>query len=149
MTPLHIGIAALAALGLGWAVKNDKFDGLLGKKEGTLALKPGAPAEKLEKGRTYTVLAVITKDITQDSRWSALQGPNEDKIAQLIASTFAQSGFKVLNKPTIRDGFEMQKAYAQQPSTWVFNAQWLMDGDHVTAVIPWMAGASFYLVPTA
>lgn len=148
MTPLAAGIGiGLAAL-IGYKYK-DKLAGLFGGGEAKVIMPTGGPVDKLTKGRTYTVLAVITKEITNDARWSSLPGPNEHKIAQIIASTFAQSGFSVLNKPVIRDGENMKKAMAGEPSTWVFNGRWLLDGDHVTNVIPWLAGASFYLVPTA
>lgn len=147
LTVLGYGAAALAGY---WLYRNKiatKYD-LPGAAKETPKLPSTAPVSKLQKGKTYTVLAVVTKEITNDARWNGLGGKNEDKIAQLIASTFGQSGFKVLNKPLIRDGQEMKKAIAGEPSAWVFNGQWLLDGDHVTNVIPWLAGATFYEVPT-
>ena len=146
MTPIAGLALAAAALGGYWLYTNKLKPGA---GEGTSKPLTGAPVEKLEKGKTYTVLAVVTKDITQDSRWNMSNEPNAEKIANLIAATFAQSGGKVLNKPTIRNGEEMQKAIAGEPSTWVFNMQWLLDGDHITNVIPWLAGATFYQVPIA
>lgn len=148
MTPLAAGIGIGIAALVGYKYK-DKLAGLFGRGEAKVVMPTGGPSEKLEKGRTYTVLAVITKDITNDSRWNNLGGQNEQKIAQIIAATFGQSGFSVLNKPVIRDGENMKKAIAGEPSTWVFNGRWLLDGSHVTNVIPWLAGATFYLVPTA
>jgi hypothetical protein len=151
MTPFHaaLGLGAIALAGLTF---KDKIKTALGMGGGSEAKAPakaaGSPVEKLTKGRTYTVLAVVTKDITNDARWNTSNAPNEEKIAQIVASTFAQSGFQVLNKPTIRDGFEMQKAIAGEPSAWVFNGRWLLDGEYVSNVIPWLGGASFYLVPT-
>jgi hypothetical protein len=146
MHPLAgIALAAGAFLGGRWLYRR------FVPSEGQPSTPQGGPVEKLVKGKTYTTLAVITKDITQDSRWNALSAnmKNEDAISQLIAATFAQSGFKVLNKPIVRNSEEMRKAIAGEPSTWVFNGQWLLDGDHVTNVIPWLAGGSFYLVPIA
>lgn len=148
LTALKFGALALGAY---WGYKKVLAPklGLPGGDKETPKLPMGTtPVSKLEKGKTYTVLAVINKDIANDPRWNTLTGKPEEKIPQIIASTFGQSGFRVLNKPLIRDGFEMQKAINNEPSTWVFNGQWLMDADHVQNVIPWLAGASFYLVPT-
>lgn len=147
MNPLALGLAAVAAVA---AYKyKDKLLSAFGKTP-EAPVPAGGPVEKLEKGRTYTVMAVINKEITNDPRWNTSNQANTEKIPQLIAATFGQYGFQVLNKPLIRNGQEMQKAIAGEPSTWVFNGRWGMDDDHVVAqTAPWLSGASFYLVPTA
>lgn len=141
MEPVSI-VAAVAAASGAYILWNKVF-----KKD---AAPPAAGVvSTLTQGKTYTVLAVITKAITDDPRWGAIPGSNEEKIKQLIASTFAQSGCKVLSAPTIRSQDDMKKALAGEPSTWVFNMQWLLPQPTITAVIPWLAGASFVQVPTA
>lgn len=144
MHPLVL-LAGSAAIGVGaYAFSEKKKKGQSGKPS------PSGTVTSLVKGKTYAVIAVITKAITDDPRWKALGDiPNEKKVQQLIASTFAQSGCKVLSTPVVRDNAEMSKAMAGEPSAWVFNMQWLMDDTYIKRQIPWLGNAAFFLLPVS
>jgi hypothetical protein len=143
-TDMHPLALALTAAAVGGGLY------LYGKsKEQQAQALPTAIVSKLTKGKKYAVLAVITKNITDDPRWNGAGATNEQKIQNLIASTFEQSGCLMLSRPAIRDEVEMQKANAGEPSTWVFNMQWMLDATYIERVIPWLSNALFIQLPTA
>lgn len=147
MGPLAIVLAAAAAAGAFIAYEKKKKS-VPGQVPGAL---PGV-VSSLTKGKSYAVIAVITKDITSDPLWNNPQLAaltNEQKIQQIISVAFTQAGAKMLSVPVIRDATEASKAIAGDPSAWLFNIQWMNDADHVTQVIPWLSNSQFVMLPVA
>ncbi len=145
MGPLGLlGIAAAGGVAYYLYQKNKEYVAP-GQAPGQM---PGIVSE-LTQGRSYTVLAVVTKDIEKDPRWSDGLGnlSPQDKVKSLLGATFALAGFKMLSQPTIRNADELGKMNAGEPSTWVFNAQWLRTEKFVNQTPSWLAGATFVLLP--
>jgi len=124
MGPLVIAVAAVAVGGALWFYKQNQKYSPPGQVDGEL---PGV-VHTLVKGKTYAVLATITKAVTDEQAWKQYPGvQREQMIGLLLSSAFTQGGFKVLSTPVVRNEEEMKKALAGEDSVWVFNAQWLME----------------------
>jgi hypothetical protein len=143
--PTLLAVAAAAGAGY-WLYQKNKTTAVPNQM-------PGAPTgivSKLEKGKSYAIMATITSAVTDDPGFKALPGTdNNSKIAQMLTAVFQQCGFQITGNVAIRDTEEMKKALAGQPSTWVLTGKWMLDQDHITATPPaWVGNAAFVLLPT-
>lgn len=158
MTPVLAVLLGAAAVGGGYvAVKELTKPKPLDPSK--LPLVPGGPpglVDKLQKDRTYAAQVIYD--------WSKIPGavpatPDKEAAANYIKAVFGGSGeqapglgFKVLSTPQLRDEAEAKKFFAGQPSSWVFNVQWLKDEPHVkmdAATNKVFPNAAFFILPVA